>query len=156
MTLVQIVALAMVFKAFFKDKIYSHKFMGFMDLSTEITILIFLMVGHVDYWIGEGNLSRNTWTNIQLYTIYLILFTGLLNLVQIFYNAGVSIRRILQNRKLQVKETKTNVKLEESGKLLNNSKIETVRTNIGTPDIETPEPSNQVKLLKTANISSKI
>ncbi len=71
----------LIFKAFFIDKIYSHKFYGFMDLLTEMTIMFYFILGLLNNFLGEKKLGKNSWEMVQMLEIYLILVTALLNVV---------------------------------------------------------------------------
>jgi hypothetical protein len=81
MTTAQLAIVIIIFKAFLIDRIYNHKFFGFMDLLTEFTILGYFVVGNISTWIGENNVDRSFWTNIQLVEIYMILVTAFFNVV---------------------------------------------------------------------------
>lgn len=106
MTTAQLVVIIIIGKALFFDRIYTHKFFGFMDLITELTIFFYLVIGNLSTYLGEDTIGRSNWTKIQLYEIYLILFTAGMNIIQVLYNACLSIYNILQERKYRVKKMK--------------------------------------------------
>lgn len=64
MTSAQIVAIIIIAKALFSDKVYTHKFFGFMDLFTEVTIFFYLVIGNISTYLGEENIGRSVWTKI--------------------------------------------------------------------------------------------
>jgi presenilin-like A22 family membrane protease len=64
MSLIQLFVMCVILKALFIDRIYNHKFFGFMDLVTELTVFCYLMIGNVSTWMGEENLNPSTWTKI--------------------------------------------------------------------------------------------
>lgn len=53
MTSAQIVAIIIIAKALFSDKVYTHKFFGFMDLFTEVTIFFYLAIGNISTYLGK-------------------------------------------------------------------------------------------------------
>jgi hypothetical protein len=64
MSFVQLIVIVIIVKALFIDRIYNHKFFGFMDLVTELTIFCYLVIGNLSTWVGEENIQKEKWTNI--------------------------------------------------------------------------------------------
>jgi len=51
--------LIIIIKALFFDKIYIHKFFGFMDLMTELTVTLYLIIGMISRFYGAEKIDRN-------------------------------------------------------------------------------------------------
>ena len=96
MFICQLIVIGIIFKGLFIDRIYSHKFFGFMDFLTELTIMFYLLIGMLNRFYGGENIDRMTFEKIQLYEIYMILATAGLSVVQVIYNAILSIVRALE------------------------------------------------------------
>lgn len=64
MTMIQLVVIVIIFKALFIDRIYNHKFFGFMDLLTEVTIFCYLIMGNLNTYMGEEKIGKGTWTKL--------------------------------------------------------------------------------------------
>lgn len=134
MTIIQFVVIIIIVKGLVVDRIYNHKFFGFMDFITEMTIFCYLLVGNMSTWFGEENLDKTMWTKMQLYEIYLILFTAGMNILQVLYNGILSIYNLIKERKYIVKKQKGVVnynKLESKSVALDDgeksSKVRSVR-----------------------------
>ena len=98
--------MCLIIKTFVCDKIYSHKFFGFMDLLTETCILFYFILGLLNNFLGEEKIGKGTWEKMQMAEIYLILITALLNVVQIVYNSVLGIIDLIEERKYIVKAQK--------------------------------------------------
>jgi hypothetical protein len=95
MSVCQFTVLIIIFRAFFIERIYSHKFFGFMDLMTELTIMLYLAIGLLVTIKGSENLDPDTFLNMQLYEIYLILVTAGLSVIQVVYNGILSVYKLI-------------------------------------------------------------
>ena len=80
MFLLQLFTVIIITKGFFFDKIYIHKVYGFSDLTTELTILCYFMIGLTCRIYGDSIDSKPWFLKVQLLQIYLILFTSAVNI----------------------------------------------------------------------------
>ena len=67
--------------AVFKKKIFLNFFFGLVELMSEISIFVFLMIGTLITYLGREGMSVGFSTMIQIIAIFLVLFATVLNLV---------------------------------------------------------------------------
>ena len=80
-------------------KIYSSFFFALIEFTSEISILVFVIIGAVIKFVGRENMNQGFSTMIQLIAIFLVLFSTLLNLgytLAVLIKAAVGLREILK------------------------------------------------------------
>lgn len=113
-----------IWVAFFK-KIYKNIFFSIVEILSELSILVFLVIGTMITFIGREGMSSSTSTNIQLVAIFLVLFSTILNLVYsslIMAKSVINIKNLIKYNKLKkliTKQYMEKVKLDESNAELN-------------------------------------
>ena len=97
--LIQLVYTGFVIWTGLVKKIYTSFFFTLIEFASEISILVFLLIGAIIKYVGRDNLNQGFSTMIQLIAIFLILISTLLNLgysLAVLIKAALGIREILK------------------------------------------------------------
>lgn len=81
MSIIQLATLIMLLKGMFCDKIYTHKFFGIVDIFYEFTFMSYFSIGLMTAVAGREKIGKEFFETVQLYQIYLILFTAVLSMI---------------------------------------------------------------------------
>jgi hypothetical protein len=95
--IIQLVYLVYVFWAVFKRKIFDNFFFGLVELMSELSIFIFLIIGTLITYMGREAMSVSFSSIIQIVAIFMVLFATVLNL---FYSLFVVVKSLGNIRKL--------------------------------------------------------
>ena len=78
---IQLIYLIYIFWAVFKRKIFSNFFFGLVEIMSEVSIFVFLLIGTLITYMGREAMSVSYSTTIQIIAIFMVLFATVLNLV---------------------------------------------------------------------------
>lgn len=98
-------------------RIFLNCIFAIVEFISELAILFFIGIGCLLTFTGRENLNQNTSTLIQLFAIFLILFSTLINLVYSMFVIIKGLLNVINLLKARSLKNKINKKYEEYKKV---------------------------------------
>ena len=148
--LIQVTHIIYLIHLGFRKKIFKHRFSFIFELTTELSVLTFLLSGLLIKFKTRENFKVENYTKLQICCILLILIALLLYVINSIFLYYLALKKIQRELKLS-KGRKLNAKmslLAQKRRFAENKRIEIFERNIGSEFSEGEEEKFENEVLK--------